>query len=44
MLRAAGLSLGEKPAADALRMLLPALLPLTISVLAPLSYSRVRHL
>ncbi len=44
MLRAAGLSLAEKPAADALRMLLPALLPLTISVLAPWSYSRVRHL
>ncbi len=44
MLRAAGLSLAERPAADALRMLLPALLPLTISVLAPWSYSRVRHL
>lgn len=44
MLRAAGLSLAERPAADALRMLLPALLPLTISVLAPWSYSRIRHL
>jgi hypothetical protein len=44
MLSAAGLSLAERPAADALRMLLPALLPLTISVLAPSSYSRVRHL
>ena len=44
MLRAAGLSLTERPAADALQMLLPALLPLTISVLAPWSYSRVRHL
>jgi hypothetical protein len=44
MLRAAGLSVAERPAADALRMLLPALLPLTIGVLAPWSYSRVRHL
>ena len=44
MLREAGPSLAERPAADALRMLLPALLPLTISVLAPWSYSRVRHL
>jgi hypothetical protein len=43
MLRAAGLSLAEMSAADTLRMLLPALLPLTISVLAPWSYSRVRH-
>ena len=34
MLRAAGLSLAERPATDALRMLLPPLLPLTISVLA----------
>jgi hypothetical protein len=44
MLHAAGLSLAERPAAGALRMLSPALLPLTISVLAPWSYSRVRHL
>ncbi len=44
MLRAAGLSLAERPATDALRMLLPPLLPLTISVLAPWSCSRVRHL
>ena len=43
VLRAAGLSLADMPAADAVRMLAPAMLPLTISVLAPWSYSRVRH-
>ena len=43
LMRAAGLSLTDMPAADALRMLSAVLLPLTISVLAPWSYSRVRH-
>ena len=43
VLGAAGLWLVDMPAADAVRMLLPALLPLTISVLAPWSYSRIRH-
>jgi hypothetical protein len=43
MLRAAGLSLAEMAAADAVRMLSPAWLPLTVSVLAPWSYSRIRH-
>jgi hypothetical protein len=43
VLRAAGLSLADMPPADAVRMLSPALLPLTLSVLAPWSYSRVRH-
>ena len=43
MLRAAGVSLAGMPAADAVWMLSPALLPLTISVLAPWSYSRIRH-
>jgi hypothetical protein len=43
LLRAAGVSLAGMPAADAVRMLSPTLLPLTISVLAPWSYSRVRH-
>jgi hypothetical protein len=42
-LRTAGVSLADMPAADAVRMLAPALLPLTGSVLAPWSYSRVRH-
>ena len=42
MLRAAGLSLADMPTADAVRMLSPALLPLTIGVLAPWSYSRIR--
>ncbi|MGH9238234.1 MAG: hypothetical protein ACRD3G_09370 [Vicinamibacterales bacterium] len=42
VLRAAGLSLADMPTADAVRMLSPALLPLTISVLAPWSYSRMR--
>jgi hypothetical protein len=43
VLRAAGLSLGDMPAANAVRMILPALLPLTVSVLTPWSYSRIRH-
>ena len=43
LMRTAGLSLADMPAADAARMLSLALLPLTISVLAPWSYSRIRH-
>lgn len=43
LLRAAGVSLNGMPAADAVRILSPALMPLTISVLAPWSYSRIRH-
>jgi hypothetical protein len=43
LLRAAGVSLAGMPVADAVRMLSPTLLPLTIGVLAPWSYSRVRH-
>jgi hypothetical protein len=43
LLRAAGLSLNGMPASHAALVLSPALLPLTISVLAPWSYSRVRH-
>ena len=43
LMRTAGLSLADMPAADAVRMLSLALLPLTISVLAPWSYSRIRH-
>jgi hypothetical protein len=43
LLRAAGVSPNGIPAADAMRILSPALLPLTIGVLAPWSYSRVRH-
>ena len=43
MLRAAGLSLADMPAASAVRMLSPAWLVLTVSVLAPWSYSRIRH-
>jgi hypothetical protein len=44
LLRAAGVSLIGMAAADAVRLLSPVLLPLTISVLAPWSYSRIRHL
>jgi hypothetical protein len=44
LLRAAGLSLADMPAADAVRMVSPALLPFTSGVLAPWSYSRVRHI
>ena len=43
LLRTAGLSLADMPAVDAVRMLSLALLPLTVSVLAPWSYSRIRH-
>jgi hypothetical protein len=43
LLRGAGVSLAGMPAADAVRLLSPTLLPFTISVLAPWSYSRVRH-
>ena len=43
LLRAVGMSLTGMPAADAVWMLSPALLPLTFSVLAPWSCSRVRH-
>ena len=43
MLGVAGVSLARLPAVDAARVLWPALLPLTLSVLAPWSYSRVRH-
>ena len=44
LLRAAGVSLAGMPATDAAWMLSPALIPLTISVLAPWSLSRIRHL
>lgn len=43
LLGAAGVSLNGMSAADAVWILSPALLPLTIGVLAPWSYSRVRH-
>jgi hypothetical protein len=43
VLRAAGLSLADIPAANAVGILSLALLPLTVSVLAPWSYSRIRH-
>jgi hypothetical protein len=43
LLRAAGVSLTGTHAPDAVRILSPALLPLAISVLAPWSYSRIRH-
>jgi hypothetical protein len=43
VLHAAGVSLAGMPAANAVRMLSPVLLALTVSVLAPWSYSRVRH-
>ena len=42
VLRAAGLSPADMPAADAFRILSPLVLPLTIAVLAPWSYSRIR--
>lgn len=44
LLGAAGVSLAALPTADVAWMLSPALLPLTIAVLAPWSYSRVRHI
>ena len=43
MLRAAGVSLAGMAATDAVWMLSPVLLPLTVSVLAPWSLSRIRH-
>jgi hypothetical protein len=43
LLRATGLTLTGMPAADAAWMLSPALVPLMVYVLAPWSYSRVRH-
>lgn len=43
MLRAAGVQLGAMPATEAFWMLLPALLPLAASALAPWSLSRIRH-
>ena len=43
LLRGAGVSLAAMPAADAVSMLSPALLPLMASVLAPWSLSRIRH-
>ena len=43
LLRGAGVSLAGMPAADAVWMLSPALLPLMASVLAPWSLSRIRH-
>jgi hypothetical protein len=44
MLGAAGVSLAGMSAADAAWMVSPALMPLTISLLAPWSLSRIRHL
>jgi hypothetical protein len=44
MLRAAGVSLAGMPATEVAWMLSPALMPLTISALAPWSLSRMRHL
>jgi hypothetical protein len=43
VLRAAGVSLGGMPTTDAVGMLSPALLPPLVSVLAPWSLSRIRH-
>ena len=43
MLRAAGVALAGLPVLDTARVLWPALLPLTLSVLATWSYSRLRH-
>lgn len=43
VLHAAGVQLAGMPPADAVWRVLPALLPLTASVLAPWSLSRVRH-
>ena len=43
VLRAAGVQLAGMPTTDAVWMLSPALLPLTVSVLAPWSLSRIRH-
>jgi hypothetical protein len=43
VLRAAGVQLSGMPAMDVAWMLSPALLPLMASVLAPWSFSRIRH-
>jgi hypothetical protein len=43
VLRAEGLSLADMSAAEAVRTVALAVLPLTVSVLAPWSYSRIRH-
>jgi hypothetical protein len=43
VLRAAGVSIGGMPTTEAVWMVLPVLLPLMASVLAPWSLSRVRH-
>jgi hypothetical protein len=43
VMRAAGVPLSEMAATNAFWMLSPALLPLTVSVLAPWSLSRIRH-
>ena len=43
VLRAAGVSLGEMSATDAVWLLSPALLPLMASALAPWSLNRIRH-
>jgi hypothetical protein len=43
MLRAAGVQLAGMPTTNAVSMLLPVLLPLTASVLAPWSLDRIRH-
>jgi hypothetical protein len=43
LLRKAGVSLSGMPAGDAARLLSPLVLPLTIGMLAPWSFSRVRH-
>jgi len=44
LLRAAGVQLAGLPTMDAVWMLSPALLPLMVSVLAPWSLSRIRHI
>jgi len=43
LLQAAGVQLAGLPMTDVVWMLSPALLPLTASVLAPWSLSRIRH-
>ena len=43
MVHAAGVPIAGMPAMDAVWMLSPTLLPLTVTALAPLSLSRIRH-
>ena len=43
LLSSIGMSLAGMPAAEAVRLLSPAVLPLTISALATWSFSRLRH-